>query len=331
MHCPNCGKEIQENAKFCIYCGTKLNVGAAPNPAELETPERTGSANAYRQNRGSAQNRRSREKTGADPTIIVLSVLLCVLAVGTIVFGVHTYKTLKADTTVDLKLLDESLDSLEDDTSDQAANQSAPTVPETVDATTALATVSPTMETTASADVQETETIALDEQAKETVKPSAHMVLDTSVLSGMQRLQITKDMVTESSYLLQTDGTRNYGYLAFDGDPITSWQDGDRSKEGIGETLTVSLGQTQSIGGFYINNGNHRSQEIYNSNSRVKTLQVDLDDVSYVLLLSDSEHDVVVYFDSPIPCETITFTILDTYPGAKYNDTTIADIGVYAN
>jgi hypothetical protein len=44
MFCPNCGKQIQDNAKFCESCGTVLNdqFMAAPPPAYAAVPPPVG-------------------------------------------------------------------------------------------------------------------------------------------------------------------------------------------------------------------------------------------------------------------------------------------------
>lgn len=38
MYCTNCGKENQESAKFCAYCGSKINTAAAPAQQPATAP-----------------------------------------------------------------------------------------------------------------------------------------------------------------------------------------------------------------------------------------------------------------------------------------------------
>ena len=47
MYCPNCGKELQEGAKFCLECGAKIGVSdttASQSSSETEKPVYTGNA-----------------------------------------------------------------------------------------------------------------------------------------------------------------------------------------------------------------------------------------------------------------------------------------------
>ena len=38
MICPNCGKELADNALFCTGCGTRMEAKAAPAPAPVAAP-----------------------------------------------------------------------------------------------------------------------------------------------------------------------------------------------------------------------------------------------------------------------------------------------------
>ena len=360
MFCSKCGAQISDGAKFCKKCGApvKIHTGAgngagareqspAPSPVYHDPMEedirrqpyeddRTASkSRAVQENRNRIvrssrdsfeddrrQDRRDNRKQGPNVLIIVLVILLILLLIGSAVFGIYVYRTLKSDASVELDLEDEKEDASDREEDKKSAQKEKDHDEETTAPATAAAMQNDTM---AAAEV----TAAAAETTATPVHPDAHMTVDTTPIASIPRLSITQDMVSESSYLVQSNGDHNYGYLAFDGDLKTSWQDGDLSKEGIGETLTVQLGTERQISGFYFNLGNHRSSKFYQENSRPSQIQVDLDDASYVFAFSDEQPDSVVYFDSPVPCETIVFTILDTFPGTKYNDTTIADIGVY--
>lgn len=41
MICPNCGKEIEDNGKFCGYCGYKLVQDATPVTQKKESVKNT--------------------------------------------------------------------------------------------------------------------------------------------------------------------------------------------------------------------------------------------------------------------------------------------------
>ena len=35
MYCKSCGKKIDEDSKFCSFCGTKLNIAGLPHEESL--------------------------------------------------------------------------------------------------------------------------------------------------------------------------------------------------------------------------------------------------------------------------------------------------------
>jgi hypothetical protein len=120
----------------------------------------------------------------------------------------------------------------------------------------------------------------------------------------------------------------------------TAWIEGVPGY-GIGESITYHFPpQTPRITEIIVVNGYIKSEQIWKDNSRVKKLKMYLDGNPFAILhLDDSRYEQHFKFD-PLgysdrkdwnilqkkPWWTITFEIMDVYPGDKYDDTAITEI-----
>ncbi|SDZ97027.1 zinc-ribbon domain-containing protein [Oribacterium sp. KHPX15] len=144
-------------------------------------------------------------------------------------------------------------------------------------------------------------------------------------------MQVPMLNVTESSYLVQKDtGYINYGKNAFDGDLKTSWQDGV-SGNGLNEWIHGKFDRTYNVKAISFALGNHRSKDWYLKNNRPSILCITVGECYYDIVFPDQYEEFVVEFSEPIPSDFILVGIGGCYPGTKYNDMTIAEIGVYGN
>ncbi len=89
MRCVNCGKTIPEDAVFCNYCGTKIEI-----VKQVYTTQENGSECGETENRTihkeEITNSIDKSKTTKKTVLIVLCVLLCI---GIIFFSLKVYKS----------------------------------------------------------------------------------------------------------------------------------------------------------------------------------------------------------------------------------------------
>lgn len=137
----------------------------------------------------------------------------------------------------------------------------------------------------------------------------------------------------KASSHLPDKGDLTYGpENVMDGKPETAWNEGV-SGHGAGEWLMLESDHDQVVTGINILAGYAKNADIYQQNNRIKTLKVECaDGTSKVFRLEDrsdyaSYHDLA--FDKPVRTKSIKFTVIDIYPGSKYEDTCISEITLY--
>lgn len=129
---------------------------------------------------------------------------------------------------------------------------------------------------------------------------------------------------------LPSDGSNTYGaYNLIDEDNSTAWVEG-ADDSGIGQKITFKADSPQTINHIRIMNGYCKSQEVYQKNNRVKSVNIIFSDGTTVRKsLADVYGEYqFLYFDSPIVCDEFTIEIQEVYSGSKYNDTCISEIQI---
>lgn len=153
----------------------------------------------------------------------------------------------------------------------------------------------------------------------------------------------------EASSVLQGNDPDYSPVNVSDGDPATAWVEGTAGP-GIGEFIRLGIDPYEKeVSGFYgikrigIINGYARDKELYFANNRVKSIEFShtfsvLGDYHqirdqpvigiqpYVFDLDESMEYQFLEFPRPVPVSEFTLTILDVYPGSRWDDTCIAEI-----
>lgn len=117
-------------------------------------------------------------------------------------------------------------------------------------------------------------------------------------------------------------------YAIFDGNLDTVWMS---SNSGVGEWVIIYPHPFNLVSnefqGIKFSNGNTKNVELYKSYNRVKTMKIELSDGTvFHLKLEDSMEDQLIPIEATL-YSYIKLTILDVYPGTKYNYTCIGDMG----
>lgn len=156
-------------------------------------------------------------------------------------------------------------------------------------------------------------------------------------------LEFLYESVSASSVLESEESTLMEGvvfeyipYHATDGDDTTIWSEG-ASGYGINEWWQIAYVRPVSLSGLYIKNGYWRLEERLAQNGRVKKLRVTFSDGNYedfslgdptsndfqTLLSSNGDR---LQFSKAYTTSSVRVTILDAYPGTKWEDTCVTEI-----
>jgi len=115
---------------------------------------------------------------------------------------------------------------------------------------------------------------------------------------------------------------------AIDGDIGTAWVEGVDGP-GIGESLTLNIGIPAELWNIGLLAGYFASPELLAANNRLKKVQITLSDgTSITEEFEDSSTTRVVHFDDIHVVEWIRLTILEVYPGTRWDDTAISELAV---
>ena len=142
-----------------------------------------------------------------------------------------------------------------------------------------------------------------------------------------------------SSTLLPFKGITYGAHNLHDANYRTAWVEGVPGY-GIGQTITYALHpMTPSISIINIVNGYVKSDKSWNDNARVKTIKVYVNYIPHAILHLSDVRNEQSFSIMPISNKrmnggrnyqsgniTITFEILDIYPGNKFQDTAISEI-----
>ena len=132
---------------------------------------------------------------------------------------------------------------------------------------------------------------------------------------------------TVSNYMVA--GKKSYPIEnIFDGDKDTCWQDGVDGN-GEGTEITATLAESSNIQYLVIHNGRSVSQSKYEKNGRVRELEIGTDQFTTVVEIPDVNGLIAIKLDGWGEISSFRFKIISVYPGSKYSDTCISEIGFY--
>jgi len=134
----------------------------------------------------------------------------------------------------------------------------------------------------------------------------------------------------------------------------TAWVEG-KNDSGIGETISIEFNEANILGVLLIN-GYMKNKKIFEANNRLKKVRIDYTyKFMYDLKSPVKENSIILnipnrsfnkysskifapfsnlltqYSDAYLRIYNMKITILDVYPGDKYNDTCISEIIVFGH
>lgn len=131
-----------------------------------------------------------------------------------------------------------------------------------------------------------------------------------------------------ASSVISQEGTDNSAMKAADGNEKTSWQEG-ADGDGIGESLHLSFEKSYNIKYMSFRLGNWNSWEYYDGNNRPRELEITVGEVTQIITFPDGKNEYWVEFSKECPASDIDVEIKSVYQGSQWDDTCIAEIGVY--
>lgn len=134
----------------------------------------------------------------------------------------------------------------------------------------------------------------------------------------------------EATSYLADDAANCSPASAIDGDIGTAWVEGVDGP-GIGESLTLTFDTTTTLYDIILLPGYFASSELWEANNRVKKVQITLSDgTSITREFEDIERPMYIDTDRILggfpQIEWFRLTILEVYPGTRWDDTAISEI-----
>ena len=314
MKCPFCGYENTEGSKFCCGCGRKLEQpqqNLRPDPAFRERPPKSREKiEAEERRRRMERQPVRRGQSQREKKIILMGVILaCVVAAGGVgaYFGVSYFlnkdsgysAAASASSSGDMPFSESS-----SGTEEEEKNMVSPAPTET-----------------------EAPTFAPTETPEPTPKAVTVSLVDAERADLGAYTKAAVASGTASSTVSQ-EGYDNSVNSMFDGDVVTSWQEG-ADGDGINEFVNLKLDREYQVKYITLNLGNWRDQQRYEENNVPKSLTIWLDEKSFRVEFPHEREQFCLEFSQECPASEIYVRIDEVYEGDLWDDTCISEIGIY--
>lgn len=115
--------------------------------------------------------------------------------------------------------------------------------------------------------------------------------------------------------------------MILDDEDSTAWVEGAEGY-GVGEWIKINLSNTATVHAIDLKNGYHKSERLYNANSRIKKMKIEFSDgTSELVDLNDVYGEVnKIELSKAHNTQYVKITIVDIYEGTKYRDTCLTDV-----
>ena len=128
------------------------------------------------------------------------------------------------------------------------------------------------------------------------------------------------------------DDTKYHGNNINDFDIETAWVEGVEGY-GIQEWISLNNNEYHIINSIHLNNGYQKSYKTFSENGYLKQFLLELGNGEHLIYNCDEINDnhfynntIIINLINPVKTDRIKLTILDIYPGSKYEDVCISEI-----
>lgn len=300
--CAECGAPLQDNAVFCMKCGTKSKL----KPVKTEIPN-TASQNVQPQLRPQSSPKTAETKSGKHRKGIVISVVsIIVLVIAFSIVSIRFYFMRQGLGGQEEEITVAEVQKV------QSQQESMPSVERTQETQPALEETSQTYV------VENVEENAQNEEQK---TPKT-IQLDSSYIRSIQA----------SSEL--TDSTKTYqAEFVFDGNRETCWCEG-ADGTGAGEALVIKFTQPVYLTEVAFLNGYLKNETVYNNNGKIRRVELETEEGRFETEFADRKYQEIAddlysdrfTFDEPVETQYLSVMILEAQKGAKYDDTCLTEL-----
>lgn len=165
------------------------------------------------------------------------------------------------------------------------------------------------------------------EEEEEDLPVTASLVPDAPEVDNISLFEIEVRNAVASSTISQ-EGLSNDPMLLFDGEEETSWQEGVAGY-GIGESLEIQFDYAADIEYLSFKLGNWKNDKYYFGNAKPKTMTFIIGDFTGQVTFTGDRTTEWVKLSRPVKADKMTMIIDDVYEGTSWEDTCIAEMGIY--
>lgn len=305
MKCPKCNKKISSGAKFCRYCGTKIEDNKSISEAfekslftvcpscgkEMHIRKKFCTNCGEQLNGTNTTENVSASKNSNKMKIVIC--LLVVLLIGSAIIAAKYLITPDYDKGVEKINEDESLDIKDKDSSEENK---------------------------------------VDENNKDQDKPDSELGVNSeekAQIDVAEEITMQKLLTISSSSALSEYNMTHSVERVIDENITTAWVEGVTG-HGIGEYILFEFDDEYSVEGFEIFAGYQKSYSLYKKNSRPKEIILEFSDgTQETYKLEDSMEKQSIDFEDKKITDFIKVIIRSVYEGNKYEDTVISEIKFY--
>ncbi len=164
-----------------------------------------------------------------------------------------------------------------------------------------------------------------------TPTPEPELTAQVKTASSVDKSGYSKVVISSSSAssTIKQENYDNSSNMTYDGDVITSWQEGAEGY-GIGEFLHYEFAREYDIKCITFNMGNWRTEELFYQNCRPKDITVWVGDKSFDITVPDGMTEYCMELSREVPASEVFIQINSVYTeGTDCEDTCISEVGIY--